>query len=292
MRPFVSICLLSAASVFAAEKTPPDQTPPPAAEDPMAGAKREFEGIKAARGVTEQSKAAAPLPIFTVPELSLGTPTPKTKARAKTAAELLAEKKSANWLVDAMMKKDPKDEVDSLDQKVDLLAKEQVDTKKTTNEKTDTKPEASPKGPELNPLTRYMSGWMTPQDYSLLKSGMNGPTAESLVSRGDTSGAGSVMNAALPSDAGGGALDLMALSRTGPAPSTATAAAGNPYLQGFAPPAQNFQNFSPPPAAMSPAAPAPSVFTPPTAPATPTSRIPDFAKPAADEKYFKQLKRF
>ena len=36
----------------------------------------------------------------------------------------------------------------------------------------------------------------------------------------------------------------------------------------------------------------PTVFDPPAAPMPPSSKVPEFAKPPTDEKYFKQLKRF
>jgi hypothetical protein len=90
-------------------------------------------------------------------------------------------------------------------------------------------------------------------------------------------------------DAGGGANDLMALSRVAP---PAAMTSDNPYLQTLTPPAPNAQVSSLPTANTLPTSPPSSVFTAPAEPPPAQSRIPDFAKPPADEKYFKQLKRF
>ena len=148
----------------------------------MAGAKRDFDSVKSQRGANESAKTG--LPTFTTPEFSLGTTTTKSDKQKKTPAELLAEKKSANWLVDAMMKKDEKSQKDETDeaallqQKLNPEAAERALLEKPVEKKAPTKAELAKTGPEFNPLTRYMSGWMTPQDYSLLKPGLGGASAD------------------------------------------------------------------------------------------------------------------
>lgn len=262
----------------------------------MAGAKRDFESVKSSRNATDPTKTE--LSGLTAPELSLTKPTPKTKARAKTPAELLAEKKSANWLVDAMMKKDEKnskgeavdpDEAELLEAKLNPEVAARAALEKPVEEKPAEKTSTAKTGPEFNPLTRFMSGWMTPQDYSLLKPGLGGASADSLVARGEISSTGPTGDLNVATDKAG-ALETMSLSRSSSL-ATAVSPSANPYLQAFTPPTQGVASFSLPGAPASPA-PTTSTFTPPAEPPPAKARMPDFAKPVADEKYFKQLKRF
>jgi len=288
VRPVVTFFLLLGANLFAQEKVAP------ASEDPIAGAKRDFEGVKAPRTPSETTKAG--LPGLETPEFSLVKPTPKLTGRAKTAAEILAEKKSANWLVDAMMKKDENSEkTHAVDPDAALLrelklspeAVARASAQKPTEEKPTAKSELARTGPEFNPLTRFMAGWMTPQDYSLLKPGMGGATADSLIARGETSITGPTGDLGASADKGG-ALEIMALSR--PASLTGPVSAGNPFLQSFTPPPHSVANFAPPATSTTPVAPANAIAPAESSPSK--SRTPDFVKPATDEKYFKQLKRF
>jgi hypothetical protein len=289
VRGVVTVFILLGANAWAQDKATP------ASDDPIAGAKRDFEGVKATRSPSEAAKAG--LPGLETPELSLTKPTPKLTGRTKTAAEILAEKKSANWLVDAMMKKDENSEkAEAVDPDAALLRElklspevaARASAQKATEEKPSAKSELAKTGAEFNPLTRFMAGWMTPQDYSLLKPGMGGATADSLIARGETSISGPTGDLG-PSAEKGGALEMMALSR--PASLPTPGSAGNPFLQNFTPPPQGAANFVAPAASTAPVAPA-TVFTPPAEPPSAKSRMPDFAKPATDEKYFKQLKRF
>jgi hypothetical protein len=222
---------------------------------------------------------------------------PKPAPKKKTPAELLAEKKSANWLVDGVMKKDEKDPKDELDPSDKTLSELATDSASASSEMPDTKKESTSKSepaknsPKLNPLTRYMASWMTPQDYTLLKSSSPAATPASLLTRVDGAPSANAASDFASSADPSGALDLMAISKTAAVANAAPSA--NPYLQSFMPPPQNIPNFSAPAAAFTPP---PSmdqnVSTPAPGPASGKSRMPDFAKPAADEKYFKQLKRF
>jgi hypothetical protein len=144
-------------------------------------------------------------------------------------------------------------------------------------------------GPEFNPLTHYMAGWMTPPDYALLKAGMDGAASASLPSRGDPSLPSVGSDLSVLGDMGS-ALDLSPAAKS--APFALPKPAGNPFLQSL-----SAGGPAAAPAFVTPPAPtsgsASSGFAPVPAPVAPAkSKIPDFAKPAMDEKYFKQLKRF
>jgi hypothetical protein len=143
-----------------------------------------------------------------------------------------------------------------------------------------------------NPLESYLGGWMTPQDYALLKPSL----AQGALPGGGrdpmSPNALQSANGALPGIGGtGAALGISAPAAGLPAPK----AKENPFLQALVTPAPAV----PVPAfgaAMPPATPAVkplATAAPPPPPIEPAkSKIPDFAKPAEDEKYFKQLKRF
>lgn len=291
----VPVFLLLVAFVLAQEKTPAG-TPAAGEVDPIAGAKREFEGVKADRGATEQAKPG--LTSRAMPELTLGKPSPKLQLRAKTPAELLAEKNSANWLVDAMLKKDNKsadaagtslDEATMRELKLDPAIAARVAVEKPRDDKAADRTLAARTGPEFNPLAQFMAGWMTPQDYSLLKPGLGGESADVLVARGEASIAGPTGELAMISEKSSG----LAASASGreASPSSLAALAGNPYLQAFSPPPQNITSFAAPPSAAAPRSTG-TVLTPAPEQSAVKQRMPEFVKPATDEKYFKQLKRF
>jgi hypothetical protein len=87
----------------------------------------------------------------------------------------------------------------------------------------------------------------------------------------------------------GSALDLSRDAKA--APFALPKPADNPFLQTLNGSGTALPAFVPPPAPAS--TPANTALAPvPLESAPPKSKIPDFAKPAMDEKYFKQLKRF
>lgn len=285
--------------VFADEPKPAaDKGPAQPSEDSISAAKRDFAGIKAARDGLDQP--AAKLPSLSTPDFSSGSAAPRPLTSGTTAADALVAKKSANWLVDAMMKPDQKESHD-------LQSKTPGGTKSERNElagngssgATDSRlsadknaelPSAERRvGPEFNPLTRYMSGWMTSQDYALLKPGLDGATSASLSSRGDPSLPSRSANAASLGDAGS-ALDLSAGNKA--APFALPKPAENPFLQSLNSGGAFTANPIPPQAVSIPGSSANASSAAPVEIPPPKSRIPDFAKPATDEKYFKQLKRF
>lgn len=144
-----------------------------------------------------------------------------------------------------------------------------------------------------NPLTSYLDGWMTPQDFALLKPGLDGRPAAVALPQPDASVApGGFMAEPLSS--------AQASRGAGPAPlapggDRPGAGRENPFLAALNAPVANVavaaQTPRPAPPEPGPATVAtPSVPSPPSPP--PASRTPEFARPAADDKYFKPLKRF
>lgn len=285
-------------------------------DDPLAAAKKDFEKAKAERASGGQGKAG--LPRIDLPELPtplITSPAASNSQRKKQAG--LPEKKSANWLLEAMEKPETREARtkgdtargarDSLSDAANTetaseanadplqaLARESArDTRAETKERAEAN-EPRRTEPAPNPLARYMGDWMTPQDYALLKPVVDGarpgeaPTTTNSGASGSGSGAPAVgITSALPGDFAG-AGDMRGASRGG---FTAPSAQENPYLQLLNTPQSA-------PAPVTPIAPVVATASPPPAsPPPPTmetakSRIPDFAKPLDDQKHFKQLKRF
>src|SRR3954468_12940157 len=106
MRRSVAVFLALAATAFAEEKSASAEkpAPAPAADEGIAFAKRDFDAIRAARGPQAAPSGASALDLsrLAVPEPQFGgTPSIDPRALPK---KLDPKKKSANWLVDAMMK--------------------------------------------------------------------------------------------------------------------------------------------------------------------------------------------
>jgi hypothetical protein len=149
----------------------------------------------------------------------------------------------------------------------------------------------------LNPLTHFLGDWMTPQDYALLRPGLE------TSSRGGVDRPGAArssvpgmtdfaLESALKREIPGGFTTVTPTTST-PSPRT------NPFLESLnrielAPPTRVIAAQAPPspglvPRAAAQVGPAPAGAAV-AAPASP--KVPEFAKPGQDEKYFKQLKRF
>ncbi len=140
--------------------------------------------------------------------------------------------------------------------------------------------------PVANPLAGFLNDWMTPQDYALLKPGL----AESFETRSDSNKSPDLPKTA---EIRGGIDGLLLGGNASPA-MRAPAARENPYLESLkvdlpATPAVTTARPSMPIAAPTPAR--AGIVAPPP-PASVANKIPDFAKPPTDEKYFKPLKRF
>ena len=259
--------------------------------DAIAGAKKEFENIKAGREAALLPKSG--LPRVNLPELRATAPAVALGMKPKIAAP---ESKPSNWLVDAMEKQ----------AKVE-------DRRGATSRTRDRDGKAAPASPEdrevggadrefspaagseerdasvvANPLTRYLEDWMTPQDYALLKPGL-----ESVEPGVAAKTSGGMVPPAPAATVGIGREFIFGGGPASPA-AVVPVPRENPYLQSLRPhPAISAGVMSSKPIAPAVLS-APRTVTiapPPPAPPAPT-KIPEFAKPPVDDKYFKQLKRF
>lgn len=143
----------------------------------------------------------------------------------------------------------------------------------------------------INPLASFLDDWMSPQDFALLQPGLaagrinpiSAPTAApdfGLVALDGRAGSAGQGNALQPSRR--------------PASGRSGTLRENPFLQSIGPLVTPISAIVPPPrAATSASAPAAiqASAAAPFLPSTP-ARIPEFARPTSDEKYFKPLKRF
>jgi len=291
---------VAAACGIAAEPKSAEKTAPP--DDTIAAARRDLETIKAARGASETPKAG--LPGFAAPELQTAPPPPRRAATPLTSAEAAAAKKSANWLVEAMMKPTARsDESQRRGERSETSSAfadgdKETDTPSGERTATSERNEAQPRretaensASVVNPLNGFMAGWMTPQDFKLLQPGMAGESAAHRVARGDTS----------PRFSDGAmGTDLAGLAPFGRPASNAPMPAprANPFLAEFAAPGTGTPagraNVPLPAAVPPPSAPVsmlnatpPPLVAPSAKPATPA-----FVKPNDDAKYFKPLKKF
>jgi hypothetical protein len=288
-----------AAGALAQEKS----APPP--DISLEAAKRDFNAVKAARGSLD-APAKLELPSVATPEFSAGAPQPLPSPMKPDPA--LAKKKSANWLVDAMMKPEAMQARDPRDKNFGQVRSDRSDSAfpyrdgREAAPDSDLRPGAESEtrtpvvsekktGPEFNPLTNYMAGWMTPQDYSLLKPGLESAVSSRMANSPiEQVALGGTNDLLAPGNVSAGGIDSGTAAR--PAAFAAPAPADNPFLQSLNAPPAPVASFTPP-SAGAPTGTVPSALVPaPTEPQAAKSKIPDFAKPAADEKYFKQLKRF
>ncbi|MCX6956363.1 MAG: hypothetical protein NTV51_29870 [Verrucomicrobia bacterium] len=290
--------LLCWATIAFAEEKPP--SPPPASppEDTLETARRELEAIKSVRGGVEQPRPD--LPRFSIPEAPGSSAAPPRLPPRLTPTDAAAAKKSANWLVDAMMKK-PAPSVDGRDRRssdgaegTDLAEKgaaageTNLEAKVTFGDATQRRGATKSGDPALNPLNGFMAGWMSAQDYKLLQPGMGQESSANLIARGESS---SYLSAA-PGGAAGGA-SLAGTGRTTTA-RPATPPRENPFLAAAppspAPVPPGLSGVIPPKPKT--AVPPPKTTPPPPEPPPQKSATPDFVKPNDDAKYFKPLKRF
>jgi hypothetical protein len=276
------VCCHAAWAGDAQPSPPPSKTE----EDPVVAAKRELDALKAARNAGASAQEGN-ISNLGVPDIHA----PESMApRAKPEAELL-QKKTDNWLVDAMKQTDRaaknRDRRERTGDGKDDEKRSHTDAARGQSAPAEQSPGTRTAIAVVNPFARYLADWMTPQDYAVLRSAVdrNDPSRGSVQSDPSQSGA-------LPTEMTplfGGDLASFGASSENRQPATSTE---NPYLSALTMPAVP-QTFVPPvPAPASPST--GPVLLAPVAPAEPPSKstIPDFAKPSGDEKYFKQLKRF
>lgn len=311
VRSFVSAAVLVAVNAIAADTPANDRKPAePPPEDPIAAAKRDLEAIKAAKGGV-QPQGKADLPLLSGSDLAIGPQAPWQPAAPGKSAADAAKKKSANWLVDAMMKKPAastdlrnrsftennsritrsQPESDDLDP-TDLLkttesASGTATPAATSDRKSSEAADAARAQIEpVNPLANFMAGWMTPQDYKLLQSE---PKTDSISASIPPGGSVTPGQAIAPGTGTGAPLFGQApVGRSAPAPRE------NPFLQDFTlglpPPAKTPAQAGAAPSVVS--VPAPKALPPPPEPVAQKPATPAFVKPNDDAKYFKPLKRF
>jgi hypothetical protein len=275
--------------------------------DALKSAQRDFELLKAARDPAMQGKDTLPkisAPDFTSPIESR----PRLPQKSEKEALLEKQKKSANWLLDAMEKqadsgKSRGSGTDSLslaaerDRERDGLTAEpqgealkgeaKADRAADRDDAARDEKERPRTEPAFNPLARFMSEWMTPQDFALLKPVVDAPRGGESASAGPVAAPGASSEFTRPT-AGDTTLGLIGSNKS----FTPATPQENPYLQALNLPAPTATMT--PPVSMPPSMPTASqpALAPLPSPITPKSKVPDFVKPAQDEKHFKQLKRF
>ncbi len=270
----------------------------PLPADAIAIARREFEAVKSARDSVAQPKET--FPRISAPELHVPPSGGAWTPQKSTLLEKEKEKKSANWLVDAMEKSadarkdrerggvERERDRGPMSRRADREKEGEEDGEKRTTANGAEERERKPETAVTNPLSAFLGTWMTPQDFALLKPGIEQGFSA-------TGGASSSGTSTLPGT--GSAFPLPGSDASSAATAAARAAAAtpreNPYLAmlGSVTPVSSASVAAPP-------LPAPAanrgVIAPPSLPpvSAPKSSVPDFVKPATDEKYFKQLKRF
>ena len=308
MRYVVTVALFCAALAADGHAAEPAAQAAAPSEDAIKAAKRDFELLKATRDPAMQGKDALPKisgPEFTSPVESM----PRLPKKKGKDALLEKQKKSANWLLEAMEKKpddrtsrrteadrfvleaerDRERERSGEDSELAALLKAagKGDESARRNEAARDEKEKPRTEPAFNPLNRFMSEWMTPQDFALLKPGLDAPRAGEVNASGAATAQVANSEFVLP------ATPEAALGLIGGQKSfTPATPQENPYLQTLNLPAPAATLT--PPVLLPPPAPVASqpALAPPPAPIAPKSKVPDFVKPAQDEKHFKQLKRF
>lgn len=275
--------LLAAAGLAAAEAPPAPGRVEPPPEDSVAAAKRDLEAIKAGRATPEAPRVA--LPALATPEFSAGAPALPRVPATKPADSAAARKKSENWLVEAMQPRNGPVVADSEDPAVSAEGKSAEAAPGAARDKFEQRPAPRARSePIVNPLTHYMAGWMTPQDFKLLQPTLN-------AERDTPRGGRDEFAAILPLAGAGSTADRLPLGKTTP-DASARPPRENPFLAALVPgdPVVATGIASPP------AAPRPSVIVAPPAPTPPpvpaSQKVPAFVKPLDDAKYFKPLKKF
>ena len=295
MRAWRTTAFFLLATVAFAEEKPAANTAVvgSANEDGIAVAKREFDAVKSARGVRDSAKLD--LGNLSTPELHMIGPAPQILKKPGESAAEAKKKKSANWLLDAMeeqKKKDsaaagaPEKEPGENESEAEKLFATERDSSKPAEREIDKREVKKPAEAVVNPLDQYMAGWMTQQDFTLLKPTTSSEGANGIPSsRNDgslTFGTGSTQ-ASNPSDSSG------PLKNISGGPASQSTSHENPFLAAFSP-APSLST----PAPQSVMVPPPSVgfqVPPSTVPAA-KPLMPDFVKPRNDDKYYKQMKRF
>jgi hypothetical protein len=282
---------LGAPNLSAAESKPPD------------GFEQVRKGLDAVKAQPEVAKQTAPnLGSSVMPDWQAPGP-PPARTTPSPGKNLGREGKSSNWLLEAMNPSTlPDGKSDSGASPASATGPDGSLTPREVSRRPDPGPSAL--GSEQlrgaaplpgqaaapDPFARFLGGWMTPQDYALLRPSIStsentpqGPNREIGTSAPTSNVQTSDLSAVLRANTTGEAAKPRALIPT---------ARVNPYLPALEPAeisaagaTVKARTESPPPVTPANALPSPA-----TVPAPP--KVPTFHSTTDDEKYFKQLKRF
>ncbi len=261
-------------------------------EDSIATAKREFDAVKSLRDFGPQAKGG--LPRMSVPEMQTGASAALPSQKLKTPE---GEKRPANWLVDAMAKQSAARSGPGRESETRTLEQAQERTERREEDLKGGGPanERKERHASNNPFARFLGDWISPQDYALLKPGLeqsfssdaSGPNGPKVAALGESF--------ALKPTTGLESIDGFE-PKSQPFGEN-TPARENPYLQALANPvtAAAVSSLARPVPAMTPPPATSKIGLPAefqTGVTPPKKHVPDFVRPTTDEKYFKQLKRF
>jgi len=280
---------------------------PGAVETPAAAleaARRDFEAVKSLRSLGSEPRPQ--LPAVAMPRVP-GDARLSTPSGAGRAAPSPQSPKS-NWLLEAMAEaREPAGTASgNSPRKMAGSADEAPLTRAPTAHSLERNPPmAESNGGAANPFSGYLKHWMSPQDFAVLGSALHAAPIGGLapgpglpVGGGNLPAVGEAQASAL-------------LPATKPDPlvhrdSRRTEERKNPYLEALMPPRRaDSVALGGNPAIASPQTPSGKVHhpvgpevLPPRIPLSEVrnqgsaSRIPEFVRPAGDEKHFKPLKRF
>lgn len=310
----VRFAALTSLVISSVEAQTPASHEASSAVTPLEQAKRELEASKVGRikegeGGWRDLRAAVPqMPLPAAPV----APPPKPRIDPRSGSD----RTGRNWLVEAMEKKPGATGVGAVERE-ERTARESIrgqnvfETDGRGSEELSESRGAAP-GPrrdqreregdrkrekEMNPFASFLKDWVSPQDFALLHSTVAAPREAGVGKPAEYVSAeapdiSSAVPSVRPGDTGLAALFV------GRAPGLEIApprgrAGENPFLQFLpgeisasrtsAPAAPNQSN-----AILTPASPAIA----PAAPPAPRGSVPDFVRPIADDKLYRQLKRF
>jgi hypothetical protein len=286
-------------------------------DNPIAAAKKDYEAIKGSSVEGKQEKPLLPSPGVPVLDATTElTPTLSPLARQRQTDLKASEKRSKNWLLEAMAEQKSSDSKNRASTSREAKADETelTDHASTNAVQNELSPaaqllrEAQPHQtasakselrdkPERvetpNPLASFMAAWMSPGDFALLKP-VTGSSAAGDVRSVDPK----LMRkefGGLTSDGAANVSDLQPMTRL----PNSRAQADNPYLMDQGPAA--LAERAPGAALLSlplqtsdsnnHSLPHPITIEQPSRVTAPANAQ-DFAKPDPDVKYFRQLKRF
>lgn len=290
----ISALWLSSIGFGASADAPPTPaTRSPEVEQSLGDAKKDFEMLKSLREHGTEAKGDSSR--LALPRMPNG-PAPAASPLVRPERMTDPKSKGANWLVDAMQKREPGKTGRADERRDDLQNRDDRGSTDTDNLPLPAEKERKGRESAPNPFTPYMQDWISPVDMALLR-----PALEQ--ARRVTSGniTGDATDARIRLEGGreefGIRSDQPLLPAKAPSGLTGGQPRGNPYLDILE--KGPFTASGPAPAPRPsvalpnlPSAAHTSLGPPPNPAPLPQSRIPEFVRPSTDDKYFKPLKRF